>query len=388
MLGTHHIEQHLHYFQKGKKELLLFYISIFFKQIGISLVGIFVPIFFYKLGYSIEKILFFYFLLSLFYLFISYPIAKVITKIGEKHAMVIASFSDIFFFLGLYYLKTYPYFFSLLAFISALSLAFYWMSYHLLFTQESHKEKRGEEISIIGILVIIAGIISPFIGGIIAEKHFTTLFLVSTFFIILSIIPLIFSKDRKPKMEFHFQDILKKMIEKEWRGNIISFSAFSIDYIVTLIIWPLFIIIVIKNLEKTGLIVSLTAFLSLIIYRIVGKYSDKTNKIKLLKKGNIFYSLTLFLRIFATSASLVFLVDFLKKVSEKILFVPWQSHMIDLSQRGDYFSFIFLRENYYKLLRVIILPFFILIFHFHFYPFITTFLIATLFSFGYRYIHK
>ncbi len=374
------------------KELKQFYTSIFIRRVGMSLIGIFTPIYFYQLGYSVIQILFFYFLVSLIYLFFSYTAAKIITKIGEKHAMLLATFFDICFFIGLIFLKDFEILFYILPFVVVPALSLYWLSYHLLFTQESHGKERGREISTIGILIVIAGVIAgvitPYLGGLLAEESFQILFLISSILIILSSLPLLLSKERRPKLTFNPRKIIQDMMKKENRGNLISFSAFGVERIIDLVIWPIFIIIIVGDLEKTGFIVSVTTFLSLIVYKIIGRYSDHTNKIKLFNKGNRLYSFSLFLRVFAVTTPLILFIDSLKNMAGKILEVPLTAHTIELAKRDDYFEFIFIRENAYKLIRVIILPLLMFVFWVDFYPFIITIIIAGLFSMGYKYIHK
>ena len=70
------------------KELNLFYLAITITTFVESMIGIFVPIYFYNLGYSIPLILLFFLLDALFYVIFAYPVAKVVTKIGAKHAIL------------------------------------------------------------------------------------------------------------------------------------------------------------------------------------------------------------------------------------------------------------------------------------------------------------
>ena len=373
---------------KQNKELKQFYLSIFLRRIGMSLIGIFTPIYFYQIGYSIVEILFFYFLVSFIYLFFSYTAAKIISKIGEKHAILLATFFDILFFIGLIFLEDLSLLFYILPFIAVPAMSFYWMSYHLLFTQESHKNERSQELSMIGILIILAGVITPYLGGLIAQENFNFLFIISAFFMLISTIPLFLSKDKRPQLSFNPSKVIKDFFNTENRGTIISFTAFGVEHIIDLVIWPIFIITIVGNLEKTGLIVSITTLLSLLVYKLIGKYSDRTNKISLLKKGNAFYTFSLFLRLFAVTTPLILFIDSMKNMAGKILEVPLSAHKTELSKRIDYFEFIFVQENFYKLSRVTIIPLLMFIFWIGYYPFTITVIIAALFSLGYKYIHK
>jgi len=78
----------------------------------------------------------------------------------------------------------------------------------------------------------------------------------------------------------------------------------------------------------------------------------------------------------------------MKNMAGKILEVPLSAHKTELSKRIDYFEFIFVQENFYKLSRVTIIPLLMFIFWIGYYPFTITVIIAALFSLGYKYIHK
>lgn len=373
---------------KKNQELNQFYISIFIRRIGVSLVGLFTPIFLYQLDYSIVEILFFYFLMSLVFLCISYPIAKIIAKLGEKHSMFIGNIFAAIFYMGLIFLDSTPHLFYILPVIAVPSMAFYWMSYHLLFTQESHGKKRGKEVSNIGIIIVIAGILSPYVGGLLANTDFKILFIISTVLMVISSVPLLFSKERNAPVNFSPQKAIRNTFTKKNIGNIIYFTSFGIENIINLVIWPIFIIIILGDLEKTGLIISLTTLLSLVTYKLIGNYSDHNDKIKLLRKTTHYYSFSLLLRIFAVSTPLLILIESIKNITQKALFVPLDSHRYDLAKRHDAFEFIFIQENFFKLARVIFLPILMIIFWIDFYPFTITLILASIVSLGYKKINS
>ena len=87
-----------------KKELNQFYSSMFIMTFAESLINIFVPIYLYKLGYPIYLVLFFYFLVSLYFILLAFPGAKIVSKIGEKHAILYSTPLAIFYYLGLIYI--------------------------------------------------------------------------------------------------------------------------------------------------------------------------------------------------------------------------------------------------------------------------------------------
>ncbi len=369
-------------------ELNNFYISIFIRKLGLSLISIFVPIYLYKIGFSITKILFFYLILSISFISLSYLGGKIISKIGKKHAILLSAPITILVYIGLIFIKDFNILFYIIPIISAISNIFYNISYHLIFTRHSHDKTRSSEIALIGILAIIAGIISPYIGGIIAEIDFSTLFIISSLLIAISSIPLFFTKDTYEKVEFSTKKLFRKIFQKENKGNFISFSSYGIERIIDAVIWPIFIIIIIKDIEKTGLIISLSTILSILIYYFFGKISDKLNKLRLIKMGSYLYSLSWIIRLFSKNFYSVLATDSFKNVSQKILRIPWEAHTYELTKRTDYLEFIIMKENIFNISRIIIFTILIPIFYFDFYPFTISIILGGVFSLGYQYIKK
>ncbi len=272
--------------------------------------------------------------------------------------------------------------------VSAIAGILYNVSYHLIFTKNSHNNKRSSELALIGILAIFAKIISPYIGGIIAKLDFTLLFIISSSLITISSIPLFFTKDSFDKLNLSTRKMLRHIFKRKNIGNLISFSSYGIERIINATIWPIFIIIIIGNIEKTGLIISLSTILSIVIYYIIGKISDHINKVKMLKIGTYLYSFSWSLRLLSNNFVSILSIDSFQNISQKILRIPWESHIYELAKRTDYLEFTIMKENIFNISRIILLFILIHIFWIGFHPFSISIIIASLISLGYRYIKK
>lgn len=370
------------------KEMNNFYWSIFIMTFGESLINIFVPIYLYNIGFKITEILFFYFLVSSYFVIFSYYGARITAKIGEKHSILISTPFLIIYYIGLISIGSYNYLLFLLPLLLALRMILFNYGYHLNFINHSEKKKRGSELALFGIITLLATISAPYLGSVIATFNFNILFIISSLFIFLGTAPLFFSKDKYEKIDFSINSLFQKIKSKKNRGNVISFSGYAIESIIGRTIWPIFLIIIIGTINKTGLIISVSMFVSLLAFHYVGKFTDKINKIKLLKIGTILYFFAWIGRIFADTSFKVIFVDSYKNLSEKILHLPWSAHSYDLAKRKDYFEFIVSREIIFNLIRIIVFPILILIFWINFYPFISSFIIASIFSIGYIFIEK
>ena len=369
-------------------EMTKFYWSIFIMSFGESLINIFVPIYLYNLGFKIPQILFFYFLVSLFFLCFAYIGAKTTANIGHKLSILISTPFLILYYLGLTQVNSQDILFYICPVFLALRMIFFNYGYHLNFLNHSLQNQRGQELAWFGILKLLAVIMAPFVGGLIATQDFHVLFQISSFLILFGTTPLLFSQDFYQKIEFSPKSLNQKITSKNNRPNVVSFSSYAIESIIGRTIWPIFLIIILGTIKKTGLVISLSMLISLLAFYYIGKITDRFSKIKLLQLGTFLYFFAWIGRIFADNAFRVLLVDSYKNLTEKILQIPWSAHNYDLAQRQNCFEFVVAREIIFNLSRVFILPLLILIFHFDFHPFAFSFLIAALCSLGYQLIEK
>lgn len=380
------ISSNLSFFRN--KEFNQFYLAVFLMSFGEALVSIFVPIYLYNLGFPIYQILFFFVLSSFYFLALSYPMTKIVSKIGAKRAILFSSPFFVFYLIGLIFIESsWIIFFILPAILSVRHILFNY-GYHLNFINHSETEKRGRELATLGIITLIATAVAPYLGGLLVELNFGFVFIAGSIFIVAGSAPLFFSQDKFTDKNFSFKDLVGKIFGSDDRGNFISFSGYAIEQSVGSVIWPIFILVVIGSIEKTGLIVSLSLVISILVFYLVGQFSDRFNKIFLIKIGNIIHFSAWILRIFADSVFKILFIDSYKHSSEKFLRLPWEAHSYDLAKRGDYFEFIVYREIVFNLIRIIVLPFIILIFWLDFYPFILSFIIASVFSLGYVFIKR
>ncbi|MCI5051188.1 MAG: MFS transporter [Candidatus Pacebacteria bacterium] len=369
-------------------ELRRFNISVFIKIIGRSLIGIFIPIFLYKNGFSIFEILLFYGLISIAFVALGGIGTRLISKIGAKHAILLSAFFEITFFLLMPFVVSHYWLLLILPIIFAIEMILFNISYHLIFTLDSHTKNRGREIANVGMLVVLAGIVSPFIGGIIADLNFTLLFLISAGFILLSSLPLLFTKDLYQNLDFKIKDVWKNIFKKSERGNTLSFASYGAEHIINVVIWPIIIISIVGSLEKTGLIVSASAVISLITYKIIGHLSDTLENKKLIKLGTYLHSVAWFTRIFVQNMYSIIVIDSYKNIAQKILHVPWTNQSYTLAMKNNFYEFIVRKEYIFHLSRIFLYILLGLVFWINIAPFTITLIIAGITSLGYKFINS
>ena len=90
-----------------------------------------------------------------------------------------------------------------------------------------------------------------------------------------------------PKL-YQYKDTLK--LYREYPKKFLGYLGFGEELIV-LTIWPIFIYIVVKDYEKTGLLATAASFAAAIIAIIIGKITDQYTKRILIKLGAFFSAL-------------------------------------------------------------------------------------------------
>jgi len=371
------------------KELNLFYLAITITTFVESMIGIFVPIYFYNLGYSIPLILLFFLLDALFYVIFAYPVAKVVTKIGAKHAILVSTPLSIIYYIGLYFITSNWAFFVILPLLWAIRRAFYYNGYHVNYINHSDRKNRGKEISFLSALAMIVSVLGPVFGGFIAYYYgFIVLYIIGSMILILGSLVLMFTPDCYTKLDFNSKDMLKEFLTKKYAGILITFIGYSFETIIGKIIWPIFLIVILVSTQKTGLIVTLTMLLSLALFYFIGKITDKHRKEIMIKFGTALYFFAWVARIFADTATKIFFIESYKHVAEKVLYIPYNAKNYDLAEKEGYFKFIVIRDFYFNLIRSIFYPFLMLIFVINFYPFIICFILAAVASMGYIFFAK
>lgn len=287
-----------------KKELQQIYISLALRAFALSLVGLFIPIYLHlEIGYTLQETLFFYLMYTILFAIFS-PISALFAKnFGAKHAVLFSLPFYILYLLILFSLKSFKIPLVLVSIFPAVAVSFYWMGMHLIFHHSSHHKRRGEECGKRRAMMVLGGIISPFIGGIlIIVLGFKILFLIASAILLLSGAILFLSKEEHPKYDFSLRAVLNK---EHWKNSLFFISR-GAGVAANDFLWPLFIFAILGSYLSLGIVGTILAGVSGILVWFVGKYSDHQNKHRILRWITPFESLSWFLKAFVNTSSHVF----------------------------------------------------------------------------------
>ena len=237
-----------------------------------TLVEIFVSLYLFKNKFTINQIVLFYFIANSVAILLTY----IYTWIGNKYKyttvmiMGLISFSVMQMLLknivlsNLYIIK--------IAIIYSLYRRGYWISRRFYITNVIPKKNSTEKFSFVIITGQIASIVAGYIGALVLDFYgVQVLNIISSIILFISIIPLFFIKYDKIEGKINF----RKSIKKYNKNNIIAFSLYEINNIITFL-FPIFISIYVKNTYKmAGNINAISNLAIIILVFIYGKIIKK-----------------------------------------------------------------------------------------------------------------
>lgn len=370
--------QHHHFFRH--KEINGIYLSVFLMHLADGMISIFIPIYLYSLHYSLLQIILFCSLGNIFSVMVSWPSIKIIGRIGAKHSMLFSTPFLIAYYIGLHALPSHPYLFFILPLIIAIRSSFYNYSFGWNFVTHTDKKKIGSKISILEMFVLFASILSPLVAGlIIAQFGYKILFGFGSILLLLSVAPLLYSKEIYQKVDFKISDVLATIFNKKQRGLNLSFVGYAIESNIGRIIWPLFLIIMLSTVEKVGYVVALSTLLTVIIIAVTGKLADNLKSKKLLRLGTAFYFFGWLGSAFADSSLAALFADSYRRLAWRFVSIPWQATFYRQASIKKYLLAELARDLVFNGSRLLFLPALLLIFYINFYPFTVAFFLASLF---------
>jgi hypothetical protein len=340
--------KHSHYFLN--KELSELYVFVAIRTFALSLISIFVPIYLLGLGYSLIDILLFYITFHILHGLFSFFAAKFSMKIGFKHSIVFSMPFLIFFYVLLYTLPTYNWPLIILAMVGALNNAIYWIAFHVDFTKSSAKRARGKEVSMLRMITFALNVVGPLIGAlIISYISFFYLFFFVSSILIISLIPLFYSKDIHISQKVSLKGVF---MVNSWK-NFLAFLGNGAETGASLVIWPVFIFFIAGTFISLGLITSIATFFSMITVFLVGRMCDRFKRSSILKFGSIADSLTWFVKSVVATVPQIIMINSLSGIIGIFKDVSFTAMIYDKASKRNVVEFIVFREIVISLGRIL-----------------------------------
>lgn len=334
------------------------YIMQSIQGFALSMIGIFLPIYLLTLGYSVRNVIVFFIFHYSFLLFFSFFALRIAGKIGLIQTIILR-FPFLFTYLAFFYfLKSVDIPLVLIAFFSGLDSALFWMPLHIIFSKNTSSKKIGSETGKLFAIPKAAGIFAPLIGGVIAVKFgFGFLFILAFIILLIAIIPLL--KMRLNSEHFNVPDKIKlengKRIFKKYKKYFFVEIFDNMAEEVGAIIYPIFVFLALDSITSVGYVGTLVKIGAAIFTFMVGRFSDRFSKKKIIKIAAILLIINWSIRYFANSELLIYTFSILAGFFFILLVVPYTSLFYRISHEEKSDDFFVWREIPVNVGRLIIL---------------------------------
>lgn len=327
-------------FSKSEKNFFILFLSYEIRNVGSNMLGVFSAFFVYlQFGQSLKMTLA-YFLISFAVMILILPLGgRMVSLLGPKKSIIIGSvclmLSNISFIF--WSSDLYLWMFVNIVFLT-LSRVLFRMPFRINLALNTTTGNRGFEIGSIRSILSLLNIFLPFMAGLTINFFgFTGLFIVTTFFYLLSIIPLLNLSTTKLDYSYSYMETFLKCFSKAYIKDFFIHFLEGCETIFSLIIWPIIIVLTFNNdFEFLGIFTSLTLIATFFINLIIGKLSDKDQNHKILKAGSFLYGFGWLLKLFAISDINIFLAIVYQNISESIMKTPYESYWYNKeADKGD-----------------------------------------------------
>ncbi len=335
-----------------QKELTQIYFSVALRSFAISLISIFIPLYlFQEKNLSFEQTLLFFIFYSIVFA-ITMPLAATFaSRFGIKHSIIVGVPLYILFVALMHYSSSAVMQLFFTSTVLGASQAFYWMGMHLAFFHASHRKHRGEEVGIRSGVTVLSTMLGPFIGGVlITVIGFKVVFALTIFLLFASALILLLNGDGHVPYQFSMRAVFNK---KYWKDSLFFVSRGS-HVIVQGVIWPLFIFFIVKSYLSMGIVGSLMSLSSAVLFWGVGRYSDHSDKRKIMRWGSAAEAGAWLLMAFVKTVPQVFAVTILSSLTNAIRESPTGALEYDKA-KGQVAEYFVNREVFICLGRILAL---------------------------------
>lgn len=319
------------------------------QKFAFGLIGIFIPVYIAAEGSPLQWVFAYLMVDTLVFMLASIPASYLISRIGFKHSLVLSYFFYIPAFVAL---QVFGLSLELVVF-SALMLGIgkplHWVALHAEFAVDSEKEERGKASGRLLGLPRISKAIAPFLGGLVMAVYgFSHLVSVALFFVLLSALPLLASRDHRDPMRYSLRSLLDR--RHAVFGSLFVLRGVAIGtggYL-----FPLYVFYLVGGTIDVGGVQSMASVGAVVFALFIGRVTDRVERRHMILLGVASSAILFGLRAYVTVPAEAFLVSFLAGLMLMVYNVPLYSILADYAEDEDVLEFYAFREVFLCIGRV------------------------------------
>ncbi|HVE80760.1 MAG TPA: MFS transporter [Candidatus Dormibacteraeota bacterium] len=317
------------------------YAAEMIKFLSLGLVGIFIPIYLYTKGVPLTLIIAFLLWSTILQIGAAWLGGSLIPKYGVKHLLGASFILAFAYLLALAAFNQVWVLFAVIAPLYAVAESFHSVAYHYEFSKVKDADHSGQQLSNVTIMVHLAAAIGPFLGGVIGAIYGLqmTLF-VCLGLMVLGIGPLFATRDIKPR---HKLDMSKISLMKI-KNDLISYSGRGLEYVVTLLVWPLFMFLFLGSLVEVGAVTTVALMLTLFASYFIGRLTDRGYRARLIRIGSISNAMANVARMLVTGLGSILAVNIFSDITRAIVRIAWGAQYYSNADRHSRLEYIVAME--------------------------------------------
>lgn len=345
------------------KEVNALYVTLALVQFVGGLAGLFVPIYLWNLGEPLWRVLYFFFLKSVFFILIAGFSIPFIKKLSDKLLMLWSLPFLALYYLGLNFFVEIPALFYVLPVLHSISFFLFNVGYHVNFVGAADGDSLGREVGTRNLVSSLVTLSAPFLGGVIISFFgFKGAFILGTVLLFIAVLPLFYFPQRGLSQELSLKSVWGCLTNKYIMPFTLSGAGYASETMIKGLIWPIYMFIIIGSVKEFGGAVSVGLFAGAFITFFMGFLSDAGRRRKIISLSAVFYALIWFSRLFYKAPFAVALSQITGNVASSSLLVGWESQYYKITNAlPSPTSFILSRELLYHLVRVPFLAFLMLL---------------------------
>lgn len=315
------------------------------ESIGVGLVNIFIPIYLLELGFSLPTVIAWLLTLHLSILVGAFGTVFLSNIIGLVRCWYIRIVFTALLFSGLLLLPSHPEFLFVLAIISGIEAALFWIPYNILIVRKTEDATMGSSLAFVSNIGSVVGILVPGIAALlIVYFGYNLLFAIAFFFILLSIIPVLPLYQEKTEFRFNRSAMLETI--RTNRHFILPeiFDNLGQD---AQVVWTLFVFIAALTVLDIGLLGVLAGLIGMIVTYIAGRLIDRWNAKAVIRSSAIATTLmwlaSYAVAVYIPTPFMLYLVTALRGLVLGVFVTAYGAIMFNRARSGDA-QFLVLRE--------------------------------------------
>jgi MFS family permease len=333
MLRTliHKFLKHRHFWRHASfDEVGQIYVSMLFRSLALSLIGVFVPIYLYQLGYPLEHIFAFFMSFFIVRSIVQLPAGYLVAMIGPKHTIVVSYLFQVVTSLFFLTLPTVAWPLFAIASVWAISNTLFFTAYHVDFSKVKHSDHGGKELGFADIMQRVGGVIGPLVGGIVATVAGAEyIFLATIILLFVGLVPLLSTPE---PVRTHQHISFRSLDVRPLGRDIVSFVGLTINHQLSVTLWPLFLGLYALGTQvylELGALTSIGFLVSMFAAFSIGKLVDNHRGGELLRYSALADAIGQLLRPFVNTLPFALVMNVAHETFGTAMRIPYHKGMYD-----------------------------------------------------------